>query len=64
MKQFYNSEQDFYLDGADDGMKRYNHLFTNSNYIFYLLIILCLIIILFIIFSPSKLSKNTFTLLN
>lgn len=31
MKNFYNSEVDFTLDGVDDGMKRYDDLFVNEN---------------------------------
>jgi len=55
MKQFYNSENNYYLDAKDDGMKIYNHLFNNYNH---LMIIICFLIILVITLSIIKLKNK------
>ena len=46
MKEFYNTNIDFTLDGNDNSMGRYSHLF-NNNYLFILLLVFLFIMLCF-----------------
>lgn len=49
MKEFYNSDIDFTLDGYDDDMNKYDHLFIkNNNKIIIIIIILFILILYFL----------------
>jgi len=54
MKGFYNSDTDYSLDGYDNSMIRYNHLFKNNNNYLFILLLIYLFIMLGLLFKIYK----------